>query len=396
MVKPRGDQSTPMDAAIIGPGLQECVKRVQALAERNLPVLLVGETGTGKELLARRYIVEWERHHEGGTRSTLLNCTGLSDELLRSELFGHVKGAFTDARNDHDGLITKYDLICLDELGDTKPGFQAQLLRVVENGEYLRVGSNAVENRDVRFIASTNRAEGVRADLGYRFHRLMVPPLAVRGADIVALVENTALAKGIDRVTARFVKWAACYTWPGNVRELLRCLDEASLDGLLDMPRIDAFTQDAASDRALRLLAASVSDSTAFPIAEFPHRFSQLDDPNARYNELLYLKYERMREDGIERHALVDIAKHLETLGRYFGHRELEGFINNVRKGPAGGGKAAEATRRLRDAGSVRAWADQNGIREKEASRQLKDLGVDPMHALRGYRKRRSRTAKNG
>lgn len=222
-------------SGIIGPGLARCLARIQHLAERNLPTLIVGDTGTGKELLSRAYAQAWCAR-TGKKRFATVNCTGFTDELLRAELFGYVKGAFTGATENRSGLIKAHDLICLDELGDAGSAFQAQLLRVVEYGEYLPVGAESVQSSEVRFIASTNHLRGIRADLTHRFHQVYVPPLAVRGEDLVALVEAYAAQREVRRVTARFAEWAAVYTWPGNVRELKRYIDEATITGLLDVP----------------------------------------------------------------------------------------------------------------------------------------------------------------
>lgn len=230
---------------IVGPGLLGCAKRAAQLAEKDFPVLIVGETGTGKELIAGEYAAAWchSRKVEKEAEYAPLNCTGIGDDLLSSELFGHLKGSFTDADKDRPGLVQGHHLILLDELGDASGHFQAQILRLAETGDYKRVGSSEIEHwKDKhsglkgRLLASTNRPDRIRHDLAQRFHRLELPRLAVRPDDTPPLVAHFAVKFGVSEFTERFAKYAALYTWPGNVRELLRCVEEGSLTGCIDIP----------------------------------------------------------------------------------------------------------------------------------------------------------------
>jgi anaerobic nitric oxide reductase transcription regulator len=179
--------------------MQRLREDVDAAARSDAKVLIVGETGVGKEIVARMI-------HETGRRRTrnfvTINCAGLPDSLLESELFGHVRGSFTGAYRDKPGLaaMAHNGTLFLDELGETSLRMQALLLRFVENGEIQRVGSDRIDGRvDVRIIAATNRnlakriGEGeFREDLYYRLNviRLAIPPLRERGDDVTMLLRH--------------------------------------------------------------------------------------------------------------------------------------------------------------------------------------------------------------
>jgi two-component system NtrC family response regulator len=208
---------------------------VEAAARSDAKVLIVGETGVGKEIVARLI-------HELSRRRTrdfvTINCAGLPDSLLESELFGHVRGSFTGAYRDKPGLATlaNHGTLFLDELGEMSLRMQALLLRFLETGEIQRVGSDRVEGRlDVRVIAATNRnlqqrIEGreFREDLYYRLNvlRLVIPPLRERSEDIEMLLRHclveAAATHGVaePRLSQAVVDALIAYRWPGNVREL--------------------------------------------------------------------------------------------------------------------------------------------------------------------------------
>ncbi len=215
--------------------MQRLREDVDAAARSDAKVLIVGETGVGKEIVARMI-------HETGRRRTrnfvTINCAGLPDSLLESELFGHVRGSFTGAYRDKPGLaaMAHNGTLFLDELGETSLRMQALLLRFVENGEIQRVGSDRIDGRvDVRIIAATNRnlakriGEGeFREDLYYRLNviRLAIPPLRERGDDVTMLLRHylseSATAHQVDlpRLTPAAEKILTSHRWPGNVREL--------------------------------------------------------------------------------------------------------------------------------------------------------------------------------
>jgi transcriptional regulator with GAF, ATPase, and Fis domain len=208
---------------------------VAAAARSDAKVLIVGETGVGKEIVARLI-------HETGRRRSrsfvTINCAGLPDSLLESELFGHVRGSFTGAYRDKTGLAATANTgtLFLDELGEMSLRMQALLLRFLETGEIQRVGSDRVEGRvDVRIIAATNRNlperidnREFREDLYYRLNvlRLAIPPLRERGGDVAILLRHyLAECARVHEVEAPKISSAAHellmqYRWPGNVREL--------------------------------------------------------------------------------------------------------------------------------------------------------------------------------
>lgn len=203
-------------------------------ARTELPILIQGETGTGKELLARAI------HYNSIRRDSPLlvqNCGGMSDELLQSELFGHKRGAFTGAVSDRLGLFRAADggTVFLDEISDVSPSFQVSLLRFLQEGEVKPLGSDKVMTSNVRIIAASNRplralvaAGQFRQDLFFRLRgfELEVPPLRDRPDDIPALAEffaakhSDAMARKILGISASVLEKLASFEFPGNVREL--------------------------------------------------------------------------------------------------------------------------------------------------------------------------------
>lgn len=224
-------------------GMLQLKKEISIVAESDLNVLIGGETGTGKELVARAI-------HEGSARSArplvYLNCAALPESVAESELFGHVKGAFTGAIGDRSGKFEMADkgTLFLDEIGELSLALQAKLLRVLQYGDIQRVGDDRVLRVDVRVLAATNRdlrADVIdgrfRADL---FHRLSVfpisvPPLRERGDDIALLAgffcEQCRVRLGLARVALDKGALACLrdYHWPGNVRELEHAIHRAAV-----------------------------------------------------------------------------------------------------------------------------------------------------------------------
>jgi two-component system response regulator HupR/HoxA len=221
---------------IIGeaPSMQKIFDVTEKVAETDATVLLTGETGTGKDLLARAI------HYSGprkDRRFVAQNCGALPDTLLESELFGHKRGSFTGAHADKKGLFELADggTIFLDEVGETEPGMQVRLLRVLQDGEIRPLGSSDTLKVDVRVIAATNRdlkkrvEEGLfREDLYYRLRvvEIELPPLRERASDIPALAHHflDAASKRMHRTFPGFSNAAidrlVAYAWPGNIREL--------------------------------------------------------------------------------------------------------------------------------------------------------------------------------
>jgi DNA-binding NtrC family response regulator len=224
-----------MPPALLGrtPAMTGVYKQIAHAASADAPVLIIGESGTGKELVARAI-------HQHGNRSSRpfvpINCGALTETLLESELFGHIKGSFTGAVADAKGVFqtAHTGTVFLDEVGEMSPALQVKLLRVLQEGEVRPVGSSRSVKTDVRIVAATNvdveRAvnEGkFRQDLFYRLGVVIItlPPLRERRDDIPLLIERflkAASAKAMKQVdlTPAAVEALASYHWPGNVREL--------------------------------------------------------------------------------------------------------------------------------------------------------------------------------
>jgi len=211
------------------------IKRLKKIARSKSTVLIVGETGTGKELFAAAI---HENSPRAGKPFKVLNCAAVSETLLESELFGHVKGAFTGAVVDRKGLVEAADAgtMFLDEIGDMPLPMQAKLLRTLETGEVIRVGSNETQYFDVRFVAATNhdlhelvRSGGFREDLFYRLHgqaAIRLPPLRERREDIAVLAQhfveqsNKENGTNLSGLSSEAMRKLVNFHWPGNVREL--------------------------------------------------------------------------------------------------------------------------------------------------------------------------------
>ncbi|HEU4559105.1 MAG TPA: sigma-54 dependent transcriptional regulator [Longimicrobium sp.] len=218
-----------------GPAMLALFDRIGRVALSPAPVLITGESGTGKELVARAV------HRASGRRALLaVNCGAIPDQLLESELFGHVKGAFTGATAEKQGLFHAADggTLFLDEIGELPPSLQPKLLRAIETGEIRRVGEVQARKLDVRIVAATNRDLAVeveegrfRDDLYWRLRvlHLEVPPLRERAADVPLLIDaflrSHGSGGGRKTLTPGAVALLSEYEWPGNVRQLLNTLE---------------------------------------------------------------------------------------------------------------------------------------------------------------------------
>ena len=228
-----------------GAGLRSVFERVASVAASDLPVLLFGETGTGKEVVARTIHERSARRAEPFWR---VNCGALAPELVDSELFGHERGAFTGAIAQRKGWFEQAHrgTLFLDEIGELAPAVQVRLLRVLQEGELVRVGGTRTVHVDVRIVAATHRdlsamveARAFREDLYYRVSAfpIVIPPLRERRADIAELAAYFA-ARAAQRFGVRACTVAGAdlallrrYAWPGNVRELASVIDRAALLG---------------------------------------------------------------------------------------------------------------------------------------------------------------------
>jgi DNA-binding NtrC family response regulator len=214
---------------------------VGRVAPFDTTILIQGETGTGKELVAR-LIHRWSTRRE--QRFLPVNCAALPESLLESELFGHVQGAFTGAERDRPGLFEAVDkgTLFLDEINSTSPGFQVKLLRVLQDGAFLKVGGRETHKVDVRIVAATNiplekevEAGRFRSDLFYRLNVVTVdiPPLREHTEDIPLLAHHflakygAKYGKSVKGIGADALARLRVYAWPGNIRELENVLERA-------------------------------------------------------------------------------------------------------------------------------------------------------------------------
>ena len=219
--------------------MRRALQMVRQIAPTDISVLILGESGTGKELMARA-IHQNSRRSAG--RFVALNCAGLNESTLEDELFGHVRGAFTDARSDREGRFEFADggTLFLDEIGDMPLAMQAKLLRVLQDRQIVRIGSNDPIDVDVRFVAATNkdlehavRIKDFRNDLYFRIKGATIHllPLRQRREDILplikSLIEKSAqrLGKVITGIEPDARKILVAYDWPGNVRQLENVID---------------------------------------------------------------------------------------------------------------------------------------------------------------------------
>jgi transcriptional regulator with GAF, ATPase, and Fis domain len=235
------------------PALEGVLEQASRVAPTSSSVLIQGETGTGKELIARAI---HNLSSRCGRPFIKLNCAAIPLDLLESELFGHERGAFTGAIAQKLGRFEMADkgTLFLDEVGDIPPALQPKLLRVLQEQEFERLGSNRTQHVDVRVIAATHRdlqemtRQGeFRSDLYYRLNvfPILIPPLRARREDISALVkhfvESSARRTGrqIDHIPQETMAALYAYSWPGNIRELQNLIERAvilSNDGVLPNP----------------------------------------------------------------------------------------------------------------------------------------------------------------
>ncbi|HXT61285.1 MAG TPA: sigma-54 dependent transcriptional regulator [Pirellulales bacterium] len=275
------------------PKMNEVISLLKRIAPTNASVLIQGETGTGKELVAQAI-------HQNSPRKNkpfvALNCAALSENILESELFGHIKGAFTDASADRVGKFeyAHGGTLFLDEVGDMPMATQIKLLRVLENSEITRVGSNEAIKVNVRILSATNRkveqaiaAGTFRADL---YHRLKVvtvslPRLVDRSQDIPLLIEHFIRqfskrhAKTIKSVSTAARRRLMAYDWPGNVRELRNAIESmvvVDFDGVLDVDDLPSELLDessAGAEPGAEPAADHPSGLVGKPLAEIEKRF---------------------------------------------------------------------------------------------------------------------------
>ena len=257
------------------PAFIAAVDLCDRVAPTDLPVLITGENGTGKELLARRV-------HEGSRRSAgpfvAVNCGALPPTLLESTLFGHTRGAFTGADRAHKGLFAEADggTLFLDEVGELEPPTQVRLLRALESGEILPVGADRPSRVDVRIVSATNRAmdamvqqQRIRDDLYWRLRgiEITLPPLRDRGEDVLLIgrffLQNAGL--GAYDLSPRAEDAMRAHPWPGNLRELRHAMQRAAV-------MAGSRRSIEPADLGLRAVAAPDGDSLADQIEALERR----------------------------------------------------------------------------------------------------------------------------
>jgi DNA-binding NtrC family response regulator len=269
------------------PAIQKVYDLLERVADSEASVLVTGESGTGKELVARAL-------HTGGPRRSgpfvAVNCSAVPENLLESELFGHAKGAFTDARADRLGLFAQANggTLFLDEIGEIPLQVQPKLLRALEERKVRPVGSNVEAEIDVRIVAATNRdleaaveEQRFREDLYFRINVIHVdlPPLRSRGTDVLTLAQHFlgryALQAGKDvrGISPTAAQRLCDYDWPGNVRELRNCMERAvALTRYTDVA-VEDLPERIVKYRRSHVVIASDDPSELVPLEEVERRY---------------------------------------------------------------------------------------------------------------------------
>jgi DNA-binding NtrC family response regulator len=260
------------------PSSRHMVATIRRVAPSRATALIQGETGTGKELVARM-LHFWSRRAEGPF--VAVNCKAFADGVVESELFGHEKGSFTGAIRDRAGCFERASggTLFLDEIGEAGPDFQAKLLRVLEDGEVMRVGASKPRKVDVRIVTATNRglrreveAGRFRADLFFRLNviPINIAPLRDRTEDILALARYFLIAHSADAgrpitLSVEAERALLSYPWPGNVRELENVIERAVVMSGAEVLTPDAFALEESAPSAELDDVVSVSASAPAP-----------------------------------------------------------------------------------------------------------------------------------
>jgi two-component system response regulator HydG len=272
-------------------GESPCMRQVREVilrvAASDATVLLTGESGTGKELVAREL-------HRASRRDpgpfVAINCAAMPEALLESELFGHAKGAFTDARQQHDGLFIQASggTLFLDEVGDMPLALQPKLLRVLQERTVRPVGSTTEQPIDVRVVAATNRdlddaveQGSFRADLLYRLKviEISVPPLRERMNDVLLLAQlflerfGERMSKSVTGITAPAAEKLVAYSWPGNVRELQNCMERAVVFAQHDQITVEDLPDNIRQHKATRVILDTSDPSTLPTLQQVEKRY---------------------------------------------------------------------------------------------------------------------------
>ena len=317
MVVVQADRPIPPNVVARSPLMQAVLRDVSLIAPSDSRVLITGESGVGKEVIAD-VIHAWSQRSEGPL--VKINCAAIPETLLESELFGHERGAFTGATGQRIGRFQQASggTIFLDEIGEMSSQVQAKILRVIQDGRFQRVGSNVDIQTTARIVAASNRnledevkVGRFRGDLYYRLNvvELNIPPLRERPEDIVPLANHfiAEFTKGRARFSASVVEILERYSWPGNVRELRNAMERAALLGRGELileehlpTRVREAVQQPASPRPME-----------------PHRLNEIEAQTilqalAAFN---FNRTETAKALGISRRALLYKLQRLRELG---------------------------------------------------------------------------------
>jgi two-component system response regulator HydG len=260
---------------------------VERVSQSTASVLITGESGTGKEQVAR---LLHERSSQRDGPFVAVDCAALPEALLESELFGHVSGAFTDARSSRTGLLVRATggTLLLDEIGEMPLGLQPKLLRALQERRVRPVGSNEEVGFDARIIAATNRdleaaveERRFREDLYYRINVIHVhlPPLRARGSDVLLLAQHflgrlsRQSEKRIDGLSPQVAEKLLAYTWPGNVRELQNCMERAVALARFEEVMVEDLPEKIRSYRRQAVLVDSDDPSELLTMEEVERRY---------------------------------------------------------------------------------------------------------------------------
>jgi two-component system response regulator HydG len=269
------------------PAMLSVKELVQRVAETDTSVLITGESGTGKEVVARA-LHQRSRRSEGPF--VAINCAAMPEALLESELFGHEKGAFTDAKAKTPGLFVQATggTLFLDEIGDMPLGLQPKLLRALQERKVRPVGGGGEIGFDARIIAATNRdletavdEKRFREDLYYRINviHVQLPPLRARGNDVLLLAQAflqqlaTQSGKNVVGLSTAAAEKILSYHWPGNVRELSNCVERAVALTQFDQLQVEDLPEKVRDYRQSHIIVASEDASDLVPMEEVERRY---------------------------------------------------------------------------------------------------------------------------
>ncbi|MEP6914862.1 MAG: sigma 54-interacting transcriptional regulator [Acidobacteriota bacterium] len=332
-----------LEPTIVGSSaaMQTVRDRARRIAPSPFKVLITGESGVGKDLVARYIHAHSQRAAEA---YVAVNCAGLSESLIETELFGHVKGSFTGAYRDKSGKLQLADggTVFLDEIGEMSPRMQALLLRFLENGEIHQVGSDRILTRvDVRVIAATNRDLQHMVDNGTFRHDLLyrirvgnvhVPSLQERPGDIRELVEYFTVRAGRPMVFTD-AAWQALerYNWPGNVRELQNTIEQLLwlvTDSIVDLEHLPPMLRDRSSKVTPIFRGPSIADELYAGLISGRHSFWD-------HVHVLFLNRDIARQDlrDLVRHGLTATNGSYRALVTLFGlpaqdYKRFMNFLN--------------------------------------------------------------------